>query len=156
MPLRLGESWRFELSFWWEERPATASVQRVEPLRLRDRSAIRAHLDPLRAHPEDIAALRRFLREATPGLALPIDDDLLLEHATTAILTGLVRLAIAPPQPLSTFGAIEEEQPPAPVIVVPPPAAPAEEICWPCLRAAASAQALRDASTQGVPFIAEM
>jgi hypothetical protein len=157
MPLIFGHSGRFALRFFWEQAPqGSPAGPAAEPLRLQDRGAVLACLGSIRSRPEEMAALRRFARDLSPGGPVRVDDPTLFDLVVRAVLSGRLHVIERPILPLSTFGDPEEEQPisAAPQVSAPPPAA--EEVCWPCLRAAASSRALRSASAAGSPFIAEM
>lgn len=140
-----------ELRWWWEAPPAG------EPVHLRDALAARLYLNRLAADPAHAAALRRFLAAGAPLLSAPPEDGEVLEQLARAVATGKVRIAKTPAEPLASWGALEEEAPAEPVVrPEPAPAPEREDICWPCLqRAGASAQALREAAAEGVPFVVE-
>ena len=150
MPITLGADGRIELRWWWEDASPGA------PLRLRDASAVRACLAQVRGRPEQAAALRRFLHQGAPGAARPLEDGQALDQAVAAVVSGLLRMAELRLDRLSTWGELDEEVPVAPVVQSPVQETPAEEVCWPCLRAAASARALREAAACGAPLIAEL
>ena len=141
---------RLELCWWWERSPAGESV------RLRDPEEARALVASLYARLEDHAALRRFLHEGTPGRSSAPERDERVSRLATAIARGQVRIGQLPAEPLPVWDHDREED--APVARATPravPLPPAEEICWPCLRAAASARALREASADGALFVAQ-
>jgi hypothetical protein len=142
---------RIELRWWWEEMPSG------KPIRLRDPHEARALVASLYAHAEHRGALGRFLHQGEPGLRSALDADELVGRLAAAIARGQVRIGQLPAERLPSWdGSHEEAAAPIPVATaraVPLP--PAEEICWPCLRAAASARALREASADGAPFVAQ-
>lgn len=153
MPLRL-RGWRcFELRWWWESPPPAG-----KRVRLRDADAARNVLASLHAWPENRAPLRRFFLQGAPGRWSSPDDAELTSLLAAALSTGRATITELPAEQLITGGAPEEEE--ARVSVSAPvsmsaPLPPAEEVCWPCLKAAASARALREASVEGAPFVAQ-
>jgi len=151
MPVKLGAGMGIELRWWWEGAPRGAQIG------ARDSSVARYYLAPICARPDGAATLRRFLHEGTPGRVLPVGDGDLLDRAVAAVASGRLRITKIPGDGLSSFGdSPEEEVVEAPVAPPRAPAPPAEEICWPCLRAAASARVLREAAADGAPFVAEL
>jgi len=149
MQLRLPGWRRLELRWWWEGPAPSAG-----PLLLRDAGAARQVVAALLAHPENHGPLRRFLLRGAPGRWAPPDDAELLSLLATALSTGRATLAPLPAERLTTWGSADDEAAPA---SAPAPRAavdaPPEEVCWPCLKAAASARALREASASGAPFV---
>jgi hypothetical protein len=150
MPSRLHAHARLELCWWWEGAPAG------ERLLFSDRDAACRLVASLHARPENQAALRRLLHQGAPGLWAAPDADELVARLGTALATGRLKVGQLPADRLSTWSGPREEEAaassPAPIAA---PLPPAEEICWPCLRAAASARALREASADGAPFVAQ-
>src|SRR5262245_35831599 len=141
MPLALGAGSWITLRWWWEPPPAGEPVVRLDPI------AARHHVARLRARPEILPELRRFLRAGAPWLAAPFEDGELVDRLAAALAAGRVELMETRGGRLVGLdGEREEEAPVRPAArSAPEPAAPREEICWPCQeRAAASAGALRE------------
>jgi hypothetical protein len=149
MRLKLGMDARVELRWWWEGPPPGRPVLRQDP------HAARLYLARFGARPELLPFLRRFLAAGSAGLRAPLHDSDLLEQLATAIANGSVRVAETPAESLRGWDAEAADEAPVerPPPRAPEPVAPPEEVCWPCLRAAASARALRDAASQGTPFV---
>lgn len=160
-PSRPGDERWIDLSWWWEEPPPGDRV----PLR-GDRLAARRTIASLGARAEILHELRRFLREDRPWLSISPDDHEVIDHLAAALAAGQVHVAEAPdqggsgkdlaqPAP-SPAAAVPAQRPRAAAAPVEEPDDAQEEPCWPCLqRAAASAQAFRDAAAAGLPFIAD-
>lgn len=148
MPLTLNDGASFDLRFFWETAPEG------EPLSLRDRAAAIACVRRFRSLPGAGARLRRFFAEGS-WMAAVHDERALWDQLAVAIETGRILVSRRRPLPLTTWGDVEEEAPSVPLVERPAEPPPPEEICWPCLRARASAQALRIAASQGAPFIAQ-
>jgi hypothetical protein len=153
MPLRVHAPWHVELRWWWEAASSTAASG--EPIRLRDPHAARRFVASMWAHREHASALRRFVYEGARGWRSAPNDALLIERLAAAVAADRVRIARIP-RDLTSWGENrEDEQPvsgPAPRAAAIPPEEP---ICWPCLKAAASARALREASADGAPFLVQ-
>jgi hypothetical protein len=149
MPVKLLGGLRVELRWWWE------AASEGEPLRLRDAHAARHFVASLCARSEHVAALQRFARQGAPGLWSPPDREALVDLLALSIAAGRVKVAQLARDPLTSWGAVGAEEPVAAPAVVAAPLPPPEEICWPCLRAAASARALREASADGAPFVVQ-
>ncbi|WP_437683352.1 hypothetical protein [Sorangium sp. So ce131] len=145
----MGFQW-LDVRWWWEEPPAGT------PVHLRDPLAARSFLHRLAAEPAHLAALRRFVAAGAPPLSAPPEDGQVLDQLARAVAAGRVRLTALQATPHASWGKMVEEEPATPAAQ--PARAPApeqEDVCWPCLqRAAASAQTLREAAANGVPFIA--
>ncbi|WP_437592920.1 hypothetical protein [Sorangium sp. So ce1000] len=159
------ERW-IDLAWWWEDRPAGDLV----PLR-GDPLAARRYVASLGARAELLHELRRFLREDRPWLSVSPGDRDVIDSLAAALAAGKVHVAEAPDQGGAT-GKEDAQPAPSPAAAAPaerpraaatPVEAPDDaqddaqnEPCWPCMqRAAASAQAFRDAAAAGLPFIAD-
>jgi hypothetical protein len=147
MPLKLGAEGHLELRRFFEE--ATEGA----PLPFREPEGLRGCLGALRARPEDVWALRRYLHARGPGWVGPLDDHAVFDRAERGAI-GDLRLSMRAVQRLGTYGHVEQDA--AESLVLEQAVEVAEEVCVPCQRAAASARALREAAAAGSPFIAEM
>lgn len=139
----------FDLRFWWEDPPPGEAV------RFDDRAAARRFVARLSTEPGLLVILRRFARDGAPGVWAAPDDDDMIDRLAGALAAGRVRVGRSRHEALSSWGDREEEAPISAPVPVAAPVPPAEEICWPCLRAAASARALREASAAGSPFVVQ-
>jgi hypothetical protein len=146
--MRLRDGTGLELRWWWDEPPAGRRVAWDDP------AIARARVGALLARPGLGRAARRFLAAGAVVRGADLEDGELVTLLAAAVASGRVRVGEGVPVALRSWGDEEEaeETAPTPVARAPEPA-PSEEICWPCLRAAASARALREASKQGAPFI---
>src|SRR5690242_12353324 len=106
MALTLGAGLWIELRWWWEAPTAGERATRLDPI------AARARLGALRARPELLPELRRFLHAGAPWLALPPDDGELVDRLVDALARGQVELAeIRADRLVGIDGEPEEEAP---------------------------------------------
>jgi hypothetical protein len=154
MPLKVHAPWHVELRWWWEASASSSASD--ESLHLRDPHAARRFVASLWAHPQHAAALRRFVRQGAPGFWSAPEDAHLIDRLAAAVASDRVRIARIPADRLSSWDEEREEAPPASAPTpTAEPIAPEEPLCMPCLKAAASARALREASADGSPFVVQ-
>jgi hypothetical protein len=149
MGVKLGAGLRVELRWWWEDRAEGEVVEVRGPI------AARALAASLATRADAAAALRSFLARAS-GLRLgPPDGRDLVDRLAHEIAAGHVRVSRIAAAPLVAFGAEVAEDEPVAAAPAPAPAPEEEPVCWPCLLAEASANALREAAIDGTPFVAQ-
>lgn len=149
MGVKLYDGREVDLRWWWEREPAVPG----EALRFGDPAAARRFLAVMASSPDRRAALRRLCQEGSPGRWAAPDDDDMIDRLSRALAAGRIKAARIERAALTSFADKDEAAPVSAAVPVAEIAAPVEEVCWPCLRAAASARALREASADGAPFV---
>ncbi len=146
MAVMLRDGLGVSLSWWWEPRAQGEVIALDEP-------GAQRRLAEVVAAPSARGAIRRFFAEGKPLAGGAHDDDAMMRALAALIAQGSVTVVKLPVDRIGIRdreGDVEESAAPLPVREVEPVK---EEVCWPCLKAAASAQALRNAAVEGSPFV---